>query len=85
MLVDASNIKFDICDRLLNRDIKHDILLLPAIKKKPLYLYSYEKPQLLASDGFIEREVIAREIASNRISCYIIYLYCSERKDAVLW
>lgn len=53
--------------------------------KKPLYLYSYEKPQLLASDGFIEREVIAREIASNRISCYIIYLYCSERKDAVLW
>lgn len=53
--------------------------------KKPLYLYSYEKPQLLASDGFIERKVIAREIASNRISCYIIYLYCSERKDAVLW
>lgn len=53
--------------------------------KKPLYLYSYEKPQLLASDGFIEREVIAREIASNRISCYIIYLCCSERKDAVLW
>lgn len=53
--------------------------------KKPLYLYSYEKPQLLASDGFIEREVIAREIASNRISCYIIYLYCSERKDAVFW
>lgn len=53
--------------------------------KKPLYLYSYEKPQLLASDGFIQREVIAREIASNRISCYIIYLYCSERKDAVLW
>lgn len=54
------------------------------LKKKPQYLCCYEKPQLLTSDGFIERGVIAREIASNRISCYIIYLYCSERKDAVL-
>lgn len=42
MLVDASNIKFDICDSLLNRDIKHDILLLPAIKKTSVSVFLWK-------------------------------------------